>query len=131
MSTQWFAVRKELPPHKRTTLAIMSFIIPLLIWSLVSYVPFIWHPQMEISDPGAVSYFKEGMLVEGTITHLTKFGAFARIGDELEGLIHVSELKEERVAHPKEVVKEGEKLTLRIIKIDPERHRIGLSLENP
>jgi small subunit ribosomal protein S1 len=70
---------------------------------------------------------KEGMLVEGTITHLTKFGAFARISDDLEGLIHVSELSEQRVNHPKEVLREGDVVTLRIIKIDEERHRIGLS----
>lgn len=74
-----------------------------------------------------VGELKEGMLIEGTITHLTKFGAFARIGDDLEGLIHVSELSENRVGHPKEVVKEGDVLTLRVIKIDPERRRIGLS----
>ncbi len=74
-----------------------------------------------------VGELREGMLIEGTITHLTKFGAFARIGDDLEGLIHVSELSEQRIGHPKEVVKEGETLTLRVIKIDPERRRIGLS----
>lgn len=74
-----------------------------------------------------VGELKEGMLVEGTITHLTKFGAFARIGDDIEGLIHVSELSEQRIGHPKEVVKEGDVLTLRIIKVDPERRRIGLS----
>ena len=74
-----------------------------------------------------VGYLKEGMLVEGTITHLTKFGAFARIGEDLEGLIHVSELSEQRVNHPKEVVREGDVVTLRIIKVDPERRRIGLS----
>ncbi|MCS7247641.1 MAG: S1 RNA-binding domain-containing protein [Anaerolineales bacterium] len=75
-----------------------------------------------------VAHLKEGQLVEGQITHLTKFGAFARIGEDLEGLIHLSELSEQRINHPKEVVKEGEVLTLRIIKIDPERRRIGLSL---
>jgi small subunit ribosomal protein S1 len=75
-----------------------------------------------------VGSLKEGMLIQGTITHLTKFGAFARIGDDLEGLIHVSELSEQRIGHPKEVVKEGDALTLRVIKIDPERRRIGLSL---
>lgn len=75
-----------------------------------------------------VSHLKEGMLVEGTITHLTKFGAFARLDGDLEGLIHVSELSEDRIAHPKEVVHEGDVVTLRVIKIDPERHRIGLSL---
>jgi predicted RNA-binding protein with RPS1 domain len=75
-----------------------------------------------------VGYLNEGMLVEGTITHLTKFGAFARLNEDLEGLIHVSELSEQRVAHPKEVLREGEVVTLRVIKIDPERRRIGLSL---
>lgn len=75
-----------------------------------------------------VSHIKEGQLVEGTITHLTKFGAFARLGEDLEGLIHVSELSENRIAHPKEAVKEGDVVTLRVIKIDPERRRIGLSL---
>ena len=75
-----------------------------------------------------VERYREGQLVEGTITHLTKFGAFARIDQDVEGLIHVSELSEQRVNHPKEVVKEGDIVTLRIIKIEPDRHRVGLSL---
>ena len=75
-----------------------------------------------------IANFQVGRLVEGTVTRLTKFGAFARIDDDLEGLIHVSELSEKRVEHPKEVVTEEEQLTLRIIKIDEKRRRIGLSL---
>lgn len=75
-----------------------------------------------------VSHLHEGQLVEGVITHLTKFGAFARLSEDLEGLIHLSELSEQRINHPKEVVKENDSVTLRIIKIEPERHRIGLSL---
>jgi small subunit ribosomal protein S1 len=75
-----------------------------------------------------VSNLKEGQLVEGTITHLTKFGAFAKLDEDLEGLIHISELSDQRINHPKEVVKEGDVVTLRIIKIDTERRRIGLSL---
>ena len=55
-----------------------------------------------------VEHLKEGQLVGGTITHLTKFGAFARLSDDLEGLIHISELSETRINHPKEVVKEGD-----------------------
>jgi small subunit ribosomal protein S1 len=76
-------------------------------------------------------HYKIGQLVEGVITKLVKFGAFARIvGDEdIEGLIHVSELSEGRVNHPKEVVHEGQTLTLRIIKIDAGRRRLGLSLK--
>jgi len=61
---QWFAVRKELRPKPRLFVSIMSFMLPLLVWCLVSYVPWIWHPKVEIIDPGAVSYFKEGMLVD-------------------------------------------------------------------
>lgn len=61
---QWFAVRKELRSRPRLMVTVMSFLMPLLLWCLVSYVPWIWHPKVEISDPGAVSYFKEGMLVD-------------------------------------------------------------------
>jgi small subunit ribosomal protein S1 len=72
--------------------------------------------------------FSVGQLVEGAITRLTKFGAFARLEGDIEGLIHISELSENRVEHPKEVLHEGDVKTLRIIRIDPEQHRIGLSL---
>src|SRR3990172_4486297 len=75
-----------------------------------------------------VKAYRVGQLVEGTVTRLVKFGAFARIDDQLEGLIHISELSEDRIEHPKEVINEGDKLALRIIKIEPERRRIGLSL---
>jgi small subunit ribosomal protein S1 len=78
--------------------------------------------------PEKVAHLKEGQLVEGKVVRLTKFGAFARLGEDLEGLIHISELSEKRVEHPKEVVKEGEVVTLRIIKIDIPRRRIGLSI---
>jgi small subunit ribosomal protein S1 len=83
-----------------------------------------------LDDPWVVkvSNLKEGQLVEGTITHLTKFGAFARLDEDLEGLIHISELSDQRINHPKEVVKEGDVVTLRVIKLDAERRRIGLSL---
>jgi small subunit ribosomal protein S1 len=82
------------------------------------------------SDPWLkkVEHLKDGQLIEAKITHLTKFGAFARLDEDLEGLIHISELSERRIDHPKEVVSEGDVVTLRIIKIDPERRRIGLSL---
>jgi small subunit ribosomal protein S1 len=75
--------------------------------------------------------YKIGQLVEGTITKLAKFGAFARIkgDDEIEGLIHISELSDGRINHPKEVVKEGLVVTLRIIRIDPDKRRLGLSLK--
>jgi small subunit ribosomal protein S1 len=72
--------------------------------------------------------FSVGQLVEGVITRLTKFGAFARLEGDIEGLIHISELSENRVEHPKEVLHEGDVKTLRIIRIDADQHRIGLSL---
>ncbi len=75
-----------------------------------------------------VEKFSVGQLVEGMITRLTKFGAFARLEGDIEGLIHISELSENRVEHPKEVLREGETKTLRVIRIDGEQHRIGLSL---
>ncbi len=73
--------------------------------------------------------YQEGQMVTGTVTRLTGFGAFARIEGSVEGLIHISELSERMIEHPKEVVKEGEVLTLKILKIEPERHRLGLSLK--
>jgi small subunit ribosomal protein S1 len=72
--------------------------------------------------------YEVGQLVKGTITQLANFGAFARIEDGIEGLIHVSELSDDRVAHPRNIVKEGDELMLRIIRIDPQRRRMGLSL---
>jgi small subunit ribosomal protein S1 len=72
--------------------------------------------------------YEVGQLVKGTITQLANFGAFARIEDGIEGLIHVSELSDDRVAHPRNIVKEGDEMMLRIIRIDPQRRRMGLSL---
>ena len=73
--------------------------------------------------------YQVGQLVEGTITKVANFGAFARIEGPFEGLIHISELSDELVRHPKEVVKEGDVLTLKILRIEPERQRLGLSLK--
>jgi small subunit ribosomal protein S1 len=74
------------------------------------------------------SKYEVGQLVRGTVTQLANFGAFARIEDGIEGLIHVSEIADDRVTHPKQAVKEGQELLLRIIRIDPQRRRMGLSL---
>jgi len=75
-----------------------------------------------------IGKLKVGQLVNATITRLTKFGAFARITEDIEGLIHISEISNDHIAHPKEVLHEEDEVTLRIIKIEPESHRIGLSL---
>ncbi|MBA3533670.1 MAG: S1 RNA-binding domain-containing protein [Ardenticatenales bacterium] len=83
------------------------------------------------SDPWtqASSKYNVGDVVEGEVTNLTDFGAFARIEAGIEGLIHISELSEDKVEHPREVVHRGQRMTLRIISIDSERQRIGLSLK--
>src|SRR5690606_30360865 len=81
-------------------------------------------------DDLAQSY-RPGQLVQGKITKLAKFGAFASLVEQpaIEGLIHISELADHRVAHPRDVVNEGDVLTLRILRIEPDRRRLGLSLK--
>jgi len=64
MFAQLFAVRKKLDTKQRVYISILSFLLPLMIWSLVSYVPFLWHTKVQITAPGDVSYFSEGMLVD-------------------------------------------------------------------
>ena len=82
-------------------------------------------------DPwhSTVADFKVGDIIDGTVTKLVNFGAFVRVRDGLEGLIHISELSHQRVAHPGDVVHEGQSLKLKIISLDSERHRLGLSLK--
>ena len=75
------------------------------------------------------SKFSIGQTVTGTVTKLANFGAFARIDRGIEGLIHISELSQQVIKHPKDVVNEGDELELKIIRIEPERRRLGLSLK--
>ncbi|MGI8659412.1 MAG: 30S ribosomal protein S1 [Candidatus Limnocylindria bacterium] len=77
----------------------------------------------------SVAKYKIGDVIEGTVTKLVNFGAFVRVEEGLEGLIHISELSNQRVAHPGDVVQEGQQIKLRIISLDSERHRLGLSLK--
>lgn len=72
--------------------------------------------------------YQVSQLVKGTITNVVSFGAFARIEEGLEGLIHISELAEGNFLHPRNVVKEGDVVTARILNIDGANHRLGLSL---
>jgi small subunit ribosomal protein S1 len=75
--------------------------------------------------------YVEGQLVEVTISKLTKYGAFARLNDEyeLEGLIHISELSQDRVNHPRDVVHKGQVVAVRIIRVDTDQRQLGLSLK--
>lgn len=68
-------------------------------------------------------------IVDAQITKLTNFGAFARVEGNIEGLIHISELSDRVIGHPREVVQEGEDVKLKVLRIEPERRRLGLSLK--
>ena len=62
-----FAIGRELPLNARRALTALSFLLPLLVWALVSYVPFLWHPLMRITEPGDVAWFKSDLLVERAV----------------------------------------------------------------
>jgi small subunit ribosomal protein S1 len=81
-------------------------------------------------DPWATigERYRPGQLISGVITNVVSFGAFMRVEDGVEGLIHVSELAEGQFLHPRNVVKEGDVVTARILNIDSAQRRLGLSL---
>ncbi len=61
---RWFAVRQEISPSRRRLLGAGAFLLPLLLWSLVSYVPFLWHPNIKVTDPGDVSWLTPGTQID-------------------------------------------------------------------
>jgi len=81
-------------------------------------------------DPWATmeERYHVGQLVQGTVTNVVDFGAFVKVEEGLEGLIHVSELAEGDSPHPHNVLKEGDVVAMRILHIDASHHRLGLSL---
>jgi len=81
-------------------------------------------PWMQVAQK-----YNRGDTIEVEITNVTSFGAFARVEEGVEGLIHVSELSHEPVESPAQVVRRGQRLRVQIISIDPDRQRIGLSLK--
>ena len=66
-SARRFTVGRELTPALRRTFTVLSFLLPLAVWSLVSYVPWLWHPLIRVSEPGQVEWFKPGLLVERAV----------------------------------------------------------------
>ncbi|MBX7214249.1 MAG: S1 RNA-binding domain-containing protein [Thermoflexales bacterium] len=72
--------------------------------------------------------FSIGRVIRGTVTNVVDFGAFVRVEEDLEGLLHVSELGESNAAHPRNVLREGQAIVVRVIGVDGEHHRIALSL---
>jgi small subunit ribosomal protein S1 len=81
-------------------------------------------------DPWATEIpnkYQPGQLVTGTVTKLTNFGVFVGLEDGLEGLLHISELADHKVENPEEVVKVGDKIEVKILRVDTEERKIGLS----
>ncbi len=68
-----------------------------------------------------------GDIVDGTVTRLMDFGAFVKLEDWVEGLVHISELSARRMEHPKEIVYQGQQIKVQILSIDTERKRMSLS----
>ena len=123
-----------------------------LSWSRVIHPSDILEPDQEVqvkvlnvdSDNGRVALslkrlkenpwrtvderFQPGQLVEGTISNVVSFGAFVMIEDELEGLIHISQLAEGTFLHPRNVVEKGQIVVARILKVDGDNKRLALSL---
>jgi NitT/TauT family transport system permease protein len=62
-----FAIGRALTPRQRTALTVVSFLLPIALWALVSYVPWLWHPQVRVTSPGDVVWFKPDLLVERTV----------------------------------------------------------------
>ena len=73
--------------------------------------------------------YKVGSVVRGTIVNLTSFGAFTKLEEGIEGLVHISELADRRIEKPEEVVSVGDELDLKVINLFPKDRRIGLSLK--
>jgi small subunit ribosomal protein S1 len=85
--------------------------------------------QME-EDPWATDIpnrYQPGQLVTGTITKITNFGVFVGLEDGLEGLLHISELADHKVENPEDVVKVGEQIEVKILRVDADERKIGLS----
>jgi small subunit ribosomal protein S1 len=74
-------------------------------------------------------HYLPGQIVRGKVTKITNFGVFVELEEELEGLLHVSELADHKVENPKDVVKLGDELEVKILRVDSEERKIGLSLK--
>jgi small subunit ribosomal protein S1 len=73
------------------------------------------------------SRYKPGDIVKGTVTKITNFGVFVGLEDGLEGLLHISELSEDKIESAEEVVKVGDPIEVKILRVDTDDRKIGLS----
>lgn len=89
-----------------------------------------FEPPAFRDDVKEVKDLKVGMTLEGVVTNIVAFGAFVDIGVHQDGLVHVSQLADRFVKDPAEVVKVGQKVRVRVVSVDLERNRIGLSMKS-
>ncbi len=75
------------------------------------------------------THFKIGDMVNGKISKITSYGAFIELDNDIDGLVHISQISEERVEKVKDILNEGDEVTSRVIKIDKNERRIGLSIK--
>ncbi len=75
------------------------------------------------------AHFKIGDVVKGTVSKITTFGAFVELKDGIDGLVHISQISEERIDKVKDHLKPGQEVTARVVKIDREERRLGLSIK--
>ncbi|TES95364.1 S1 RNA-binding domain-containing protein [Patescibacteria group bacterium] len=73
--------------------------------------------------------YKVGQRVKGKVTRITPFGAFVKLDDKVDGLVHISELSSKKVDNPEEILSAGNESEFKIISLEPEEHRLGLSLK--
>ena len=81
-------------------------------------------------DPWATDIpnrYQPGQLVKGKVTKITNFGVFVGLEDGLEGLLHISELADHKVENPEDVVKVGDEIEVKILRVDADERKIGLS----
>lgn len=71
--------------------------------------------------------YQPGQLVRGTVTKITNFGVFVGLEDSLEGLLHISELSDDKVENPEDVVKVGDEIEVKVLRVDSDERKIGLS----
>ena len=90
-----------------------------------------FEPPKFRDDVTSMEDLKPGMVLEGIVTNVTAFGAFVDIGVHNDGLVHVSQLSDQFVKDPSEVVKVGQKMTVRVLEVDNQRKRIALSAKKP
>ena len=77
---------------------------------------------------GVAERFPEGLVIQGKVVRLAPFGAFVRLAEGIDGLVHVSQLADHRINRPEDVVSVGQEVTVKVIKVDEENRRLSLSI---